>query len=102
MSVELTLFQPHPGTLYSLEVTCDLTGATRRSILVYCRQRLVKPVFLPPFGVMAFDAQALRRIRQIERLRAEFDLNPAAVKMIAGLLAELHRLQTELACWHRL
>jgi len=102
MRSELTLFQPHPGTLYSLEVTSDLTGATRHSILVYCRQRLIEPVFLPPFGVMAFDEQAIRAIRQIERLRAEFDLNPSAIKMIAGLLEELHRLRTELAYWQRL
>lgn len=101
MNAELTLFQPHPGTVYSLEVTCDLTGATRRSILRYYRQGLIEPVFLPPFGMMAFDARAIRAIRQIEWLRAEFDMNLAAIQMIVELTEELRRLRAELEFWRQ-
>jgi DNA-binding transcriptional MerR regulator len=87
--------------LYSLEATCDVTGATRHSVLVYYRQRLIEPVFLPPFGVMAFDARAIRAIRQIEWLRAEFGMNLAAVKMIVELTQELRRLRAELDFWRQ-
>ncbi len=101
MNAELTLFQPHPCTLYSLEVTCELTGATRRSILRYYRQGLIEPVFLPPYGVMAFDARAIHAIRQIEWLRAEFELNLPAIKLIVSLTEELRRLRAELEFWRQ-
>jgi DNA-binding transcriptional MerR regulator len=99
MRSELRLFQPHPGTVYSLEVTCDLTGARRHSILRYYRQGLIEPMFLPPFGMMAFDVRAIRAIRRIEWLRAEFELNLPAIKMIVGLMEELDRLRAELRFW---
>ncbi|MBI5688389.1 MAG: hypothetical protein HZC54_25230 [Verrucomicrobia bacterium] len=97
MNGELTWYEPRPDTLYSLEVITDLTGASRRSILIYCRQGFIQPILLPPFGVMAFDERAIRTIREIERLRAEFDINLAGIRIIYSLLDEIRRLHRELA-----
>jgi hypothetical protein len=65
----LELFQPEPGVLYSLDATARLAGITRRSILIYCRAGLLRPVIQPPYGVMEFTEEAIYTLRRIEYLR---------------------------------
>jgi MerR family transcriptional regulator/heat shock protein HspR len=101
MRGELELFQPRPDTLYSLEATVELTGATRRGILIYYREGLVQPVFLPPYGMMGFDAKAIRAIRRIEYLRGEHGINLAGARMIIELTEQLERLRAELEFWRQ-
>jgi hypothetical protein len=50
----LELFQAHPNVLYSLDATAHLAGVPRRTILTYYRAGLVRPVFQPPYELMAF------------------------------------------------
>ena len=93
--LEIELFQPDPNDLYSLEATSHLSGVPRRSILLYCRAGLVRPLFQPPYGVMAFTEDAIHAVRQIEHVRAIHGIDAGLVKTIFDLLGEVERLRAE-------
>ena len=92
----LELFQPKPGVLYSLDAAAHLAGVPRRSILIYCRAGLVRPVVQPPYGVMKFTEEAIYTIRRIEHLRTVHGLDLAWIKTMFDLLDEVERLRAEL------
>ena len=94
--VALELFQPDPTVLYSLDAAAHLAGVPRRSILIYCRAGLVRPVVQPPYGVMEFTEEAIHTLRQIERLRAVHDIDLSMLKTMFELLNEVERLRAEL------
>ncbi len=91
----LELFQPSPNVLYTLDATAHLAGVPRRSILIYCRAGLVRPVFQPPHGVMAFTEEAIYTVRRVEDVRAEHGLDVAWIKTMFDLLDEVERLRAE-------
>jgi DNA-binding transcriptional MerR regulator len=92
----LELFQPKPGVLYSLDATAHLAGIPRRSILIYCRAGLVRPVVQPPYGVMEFTEEAIYTMRRVEHLRTVHGLDLAWLKTMFDLLDEVERLRAEL------
>jgi len=92
----LELFQPKPNVLYSLDATAHLAGIPRRSILIYCRAGLVRPVVQPPYGVMKFTEEAIYTMRQIEYLRTVHGLDLVWIKTMFDLLDEVERLRAEL------
>ena len=91
----LELFQPKPDVLYSLDAAAHLAGVSRRSLLVYCRAGLVRPVLQPPYGVIAFTEEAIRSVRRIEELRTARDIDMALIKTLFELLDEVERLRAE-------
>jgi DNA-binding transcriptional MerR regulator len=95
-SQSLELFEPKPNVLYGLDSTAVLAGVPRRSILIYCRAGLVRPVVQPPYGVMVFTEEAIYTLRQIERLRTVHGLDIAWIKVLFDLLDEVERLRAEL------
>ena len=95
-SFALELFQPKPNVLYSLDAAAHLAGVPRRSILIYCRAGLVRPVFQPPYGVMEFTEEAIYTVRRIEHLRTVHGLDLAWLKTMFDLLDEVERLRAEL------
>jgi len=92
----MELFQPQPNVLYSLDATAHLAGVPRRSILIYCRAGLVRPVVQPPYGVMEFTEEAIYAMRRIEYLRTVHGLDLAWLKTMFDLLDEVERLRAEL------
>ena len=94
--VALELFQPKPNVLYSLDAAAHLAGVPRRAVLIYCRAGLVRPVFLPPYGVMEFTEESIHTIRRIEHLRAVHGVDLAWLKSMFDLLDEVDRLRAEL------
>jgi hypothetical protein len=88
-------FQPKPNVLYNLEVAAHLAGVPRRSLLVYCRAGLLRPVSQPPYGVMAFTEEAIHAARRIERMRAAHCPDLPMLKFMFDLLAEVERLKLE-------
>ena len=92
----LELFQPEPGVLHSLDATARLAGIPRRSILIYCRAGLVRPVVQPPYGVMEFTEEAIYTLRRVEYLRTVHGLDLTWIKTIFNLLDEVERLRAEL------
>ena len=93
MSIEL--FQPKPNVLYSLDVAARLAGATRRSVLVYCRAGLVRPVFEEPYGVMAFTEEAIHTLRRVDRMRVSHGIDVTWIKTLFDLADEVERLRAE-------
>jgi DNA-binding transcriptional MerR regulator len=92
----MELFQPKPGVLYSLDAAAHLAGIPRRSILIYCRAGLVRPVVQPPYGVLEFTEEAIYALRQVEHLRTVHGLDLALLKTMFDLLDEVERLRAEL------
>jgi len=91
----LELFQPDPNVVYTLDVTAHLAGVPRRSILVYYRAGLVRPVFQPPYGVMTFTEEAIYTVRRIEHVRTVRGADVALIKTMFDLLDEVERLRAE-------
>ena len=93
--VELELFQPSPDVYYGLDATASIAGVSRRTILRWCRAGLLHPVFLPPYGVMAFTSDAVVAARRVENMRAAHDLDTTLLGAVAALLVEVDRLRSE-------
>jgi len=91
----LDVFQPKPDVLYSLDAAAHLAGVPRRSLLIYCRAGLVRPVAQPPYGVMLFTEEAIYTVRRIEHLRTAHGLDLAWLKTLSDLLDEVDRLRAE-------
>ena len=94
-ALALELFQPSPDVLYSLDATAHLAGVPRRSILIYCRAGLLRPVFQPPHGVMAFREEAIYTVRQIEDVRGAHGVGMTWIKAMFDLLDEVEHLRAE-------
>jgi DNA-binding transcriptional MerR regulator len=91
----LDLFQPNPNVLYSLDATAHLARVSRRSILVYCRAGLVRPVFQPPYGVMVFTEETIYTVRRIEDVRAAHGIGVSWIKSMFDLVNEVERLRAD-------
>ncbi len=91
----LEVFEPRPNILYSLDATAVLAGVPRRSIVIYCRAGLVRPVVQPPYGVMEFTEEAIYTLRRIEHLRTVQGLDLAWIKVLFDLIDEVERLRAE-------
>jgi len=91
----IELFEPNPNVLYTLDATAHLARVPRRSILIYCRAGLLRPVFQPPHGVMAFTEDAIYTARRIEELRAAHGMGVKWIKAMFDLLDEVERLRAE-------
>ena len=94
-ALALELFQPRPDVLYSLDATAHLARVPRRSVLIYCRAGLVRPVFQPPYGVMVFTEDAIYTVRRIEEMRAAHGIGVAWIKSMFALVDEVERLRAE-------
>ena len=92
----IEVFQPKPNVCYNLEMTAHLAGVPRRSILIYCRAGLVRPVVQPPYGVLEFTEEAIYTVRRIECLRTGHDRDLTWLKTMFELLDEVERLRAEL------
>ena len=93
----LELFQPKPNVLYSLDAAAHLAGVPRRSILIYCRAGLLRPVFQLPYGMMEFTEEAIHTARRIEPLRTVHGIDLRWLKTMFDLLDEVDRLRAELS-----
>ena len=92
----LVVFQPQPSDLYSLDGAAHLAGVSRRTLLLYCRAGLVRPILQPPYGVMAFTEEAIYAVRRIESVRTAHGLDLAWLKPLCDLLDEVERLRASL------
>lgn len=94
-TLALDLFQPRANTFYSLDATAHLADVSRRSILIYCREGLVQPIFQAPHGIMVFTEEMIYTVRRIEHMRQVHGVDVALIKTIFDLLHEVERLRSE-------
>ena len=90
----IQLFEPPEDALYTIDATAHLVGVPRRSILVYCKHRLLSPVINDRDGGYCFDRDGVRALRRIEALRAVCSDDLSGIKIILDLTKELERLHS--------
>lgn len=89
------IFHPHPDTLYPLETIARLAGVERRTVLIYCRHGMLRPVRQGPEESWLFANEDLRLVRQIEHLRASHAINLPGIRIILELSARIAELEQE-------
>ena len=94
-------FEPEGEDVYSIETVVQITQTPRHQIAVYCRHGLISPVTAPEREGWWFDDEAIRMLRRIERLRADYDMNLADLGVIAELFREVERLREEVRALRR-
>ena len=88
-------FEPMEDNVYSIETVVQITQTPRHQIAVYCRHGLISPVTAPEREGWWFDNEAIRMLQRLERLRVDYDLNLAGLRVISELLREVERLREE-------
>ena len=91
----LEVFEPAPGSIYTIEQAAHLAGIPRRAIAVCFRHGLVEPALDPDLEGWYFDDEAIRTLRQIERLRESMGMSLSGVKLVLELTQEVERLRQE-------
>ena len=89
----LQLFDPPADAVYSIEAAAKLAGVPRRTILVYCKHRLLSPLFGTGVEGYSFDGDGIRSLRRIEALRTVCGDDFTGIRIILDLTRELERLQ---------
>jgi len=89
----LQLFDPPADAVYSIEAAAKLAGVPRRTILVYCKHRLLSPLRDNGVEGYSFDGDGIRSLRHIEALRTVCGDDFAGIKIILDLTKELEHLQ---------
>lgn len=97
-------FDPDAGcTVYTIEEVVELTGFTRHTVAVFCRQGFVEPVDGPhtPDAAWTFDDDALRLLRHLALLHRQHGLDLDGLHVVGPLLAELEALRAEVRSLRR-
>ena len=89
------IFHPRPDTVYPLETIARLAGVERRTVLIYCRHGMLRPVQQGPEESWMFADEDVRVIRQIERLRTSHDINLPGIRIILELSERITELERE-------
>lgn len=82
----LQYFEPEPDGVYSIEAAARLAGVSRRTILIYCRRNLIRPLGEPSVSGYWFAGHGIQTLRQIEQLRTHCRDELEAVATILSLL----------------
>jgi len=84
-------------SLHAIEEVVSMTGFSRHTIAIFCRQGFVTPVERVPEGEIewTFDDDALRMLRHLAQLHHRHGLDLEGLGLVGPLLAELETLRTE-------
>ena len=95
-SREIQLFEPPADRLYTIEATSRIVDVPRRTILVYCKYRLLSPAPATADHGYYFNRNAVCTLRRIEALRTVCGDDLAGIKIILDLTAALERLRSDI------
>lgn len=95
-SREIELFEPPAGAVYTIEATSRIVDIPRRTILVYCKHKLLSPSFDTADHGYYFDRDSIRALRRIGALRSVCGDDFAGIKIILDLTAALERLRSDI------
>lgn len=90
-------------SLHAIEEVVTITGFSRHTIAVFCRQGFVAPVERPSDAEMdwAFDDDAIRMLRHLAQLHHRHGLDLEGLGLVGPILAELETLRTEVRLLRR-
>ncbi len=91
----IQLFEPPADAVYTIDATARMVDIPRRTILVYCKHRLLSPAFDTVDHGYYFDRDSIRALRRIEALRSVCGNDFAGIKIILDLTAALERLRSD-------
>jgi DNA-binding transcriptional MerR regulator len=94
-SSTLQVFEPAPDHVYPIELVAHLTHTPRHLIAVYCRHGLIVPAAPPESAGWLFDEAAIFELRRLNFLRAEYGLEPSALRLMVDMHRELDQLRAE-------
>ena len=89
----LSLWDPEPGVLYTIDHTAQFAGLPRRHIVLYARHGFITPAAQSGAVGWYFTADAIRTLRRIAMLRALYGLDLRGVRLVLGLMSEIERLR---------
>jgi hypothetical protein len=92
----LQRFEPDPAGVYNLETVAQLSGVPRRTILIYCKHKLISFVPDPATLGYSFTTNALRTLRQIQDLRPRCSNELQSLATVLNLLEEIKNLRAEI------
>jgi DNA-binding transcriptional MerR regulator len=95
-SREIQLFDPPADAVYTIDATSRMLDIPRRTIVVYCKHKLLTPVLEQVEHGFCFDRDAIRDLRRIEALRGVCGDDFAGIKIILDLTAALEQVRAEL------
>jgi DNA-binding transcriptional MerR regulator len=95
-SREIQLFEPPADAVYTIEATSRMVDIPRRTILVYCKYKLVSPALDKVDHGYYFDRDGIRALRRIEALRSVCGNDFTGLKIILDLTATLERLRSDI------
>jgi DNA-binding transcriptional MerR regulator len=91
----IELFEPPLDAIYTIEATSHLVDVPRRTIMIYCKHRLVVSVTNARESGYFFDREGIRALRRIEALGSICGNDLAGIKIILELTNALERLHSE-------
>ncbi len=91
----MTVWEPEPEMLYTIDQAARFAGMPRRHILLYARSGLIASATESCDYGWFFTAETIRTLRRIESLRALHCCNVSAVRLVLGLMKEIERLRAE-------
>jgi len=94
-------FEPVVEGVYSIETIVQITQTPRHQIAVYCRHGIIAPVTEPERDGWWFDEEAIRELRRIERMRVDYGMNLAGLRVTLELFREVERLREEVRALRR-
>lgn len=89
------IFQSDEDSIYTLEMTAQITGVSSTTILHYHEAGLISKL-TSEATEPEFDDEALRRIRRIEHVREVYEAPTQTVKLILSLMDEVEELRRQL------
>jgi DNA-binding transcriptional MerR regulator len=95
-SREIQLFEPPADAVYTIEATLRMVDTLQRTILVYCKHKLLSPALDEVDHGYYFDRDGIRVLRRIEALRSVCGNDFAGIKIILDLTATLKRLRSDI------
>jgi hypothetical protein len=84
-------------SLHAIEEIVRVTGFSRHTIAIFCRQGFVAPAEGPPDVEVewTFDDDALRMLRHLAQLHQQHGLDVDGLRLVGPMLAELETLRSE-------
>ena len=92
----IQLFEPPADAVYTIDATSRIVDVPRRTILIYCKHKLLSPAIEEVDHGYYFDRDGIRALRRIDALRSVCGDDFAGIKIILDLSAALERLRSDI------
>ena len=82
--------------IYTIETVARITRIPEEEIVIYHRTGVISSTRSDGSSQLLFDETAVHQLRRVSFLLSEYEMNPAALKLVSSLLQEIETLRAEL------